>query len=75
VTTSTTTAAPSTTAGPTTTVGTQQQPETEVKGVQVTRQLPRTGEDSVDLAALGAVLLLVGAGMVVVSNRRRSVES
>jgi len=42
-----------------------------VKGVQVTRQLPRTGSESTDIAGFGAGMLLLGAGLVMISRSRR----
>jgi len=48
-----------------------QVPRPQVKGVQVTRQLPRTGSESTDLAGFGAGLLLLGVGLTMVSRSRR----
>jgi len=45
-------------------------PAPEVKGDVVARTLPRTGNESGDLAAFGAALLLLGAGLVLTSRSR-----
>ncbi|MFP5322481.1 MAG: LPXTG cell wall anchor domain-containing protein [Acidimicrobiia bacterium] len=46
-------------------------PAPAVKGDVVTRQLPRTGSESSDLAGFGAGFLLLGAGLVLISRGRR----
>lgn len=46
------------------------EPQPEVKGDVVARTLPRTGSESQDLAAFGAGLLLLGAGLVLTSRSR-----
>lgn len=45
-------------------------PETEVLGVQVVRELPRTGSSTVVLAGVGGLLLLAGAAMSSAGRRR-----
>lgn len=46
------------------------EPKAEVKGEVVTRRLARTGDEHRDLAAFGAGLLVLGAGMVLRSRTR-----
>ena len=45
-------------------------PDVEVKGVQTVRALPRTGDESRGLAGMGALMLAVGAAMVLGSRRQ-----
>lgn len=49
---------------------------TSVQRTVVTNQLPRTGSDNTEkLAIVGGAVLLTGAGMVVVSKRRRDAHN
>ncbi|MFP5488453.1 MAG: LPXTG cell wall anchor domain-containing protein, partial [Acidimicrobiia bacterium] len=45
-------------------------PKPEVKGVQTVRALPRTGDETGGLAGMGALMLAVGAAMVLGSKRQ-----
>lgn len=45
-------------------------PDVEVKGVQTVRALPRTGDETRGLAGVGALMLAVGAAMVLGSKRQ-----
>lgn len=45
-------------------------PDVEVKGVQTVRALPRTGDETGGLAGMGALMLAVGAAMVLGSKRQ-----
>ena len=45
-------------------------PDTEVKGDVITRTLPRTGDETRNLAGVGAFMLALGAAMVLGSKRQ-----
>jgi len=60
---------------PSTVPPTTAKPAEQVLGVQVTRTLPKTGNETRDLAGLGAALIGLGAALLVASRRREGFAS